>query len=86
MHRSLLKGQLARWYLTDVGLPIVVVSAVVVPGRLLMPDALSLAARAAWMGSTVPLALAAAVLALPAGRAWVTQALAGVTSRQAAAR
>ena len=37
MHSRLLRGEMSRWYISDVGIPLLIILAVVLPSKLLLP-------------------------------------------------
>lgn len=53
MHSRLLRGEMSRWYISDVGIPLLIILAVVLPSKLLLPAGLSLTATAFWIVATV---------------------------------
>jgi O-antigen/teichoic acid export membrane protein len=63
MHTRLLRGEKWRWYLEDVGLPLVAALAVVGIGRWLLPEDAGMLALFAWLAVTSLLALLSATLA-----------------------
>ena len=65
MHRRLLHGELGRWYRDDLGRPIAATLAVVLAGRLLMPDPRSIWLTAGWIATVGLLALVASVALAP---------------------
>ncbi len=73
MHRRLLRGRMWRWYLEDVGKPLVVVLGVVSASRALMPSGPSPGTALAWIAATSVTALVAASLAVPITRAWIAR-------------
>jgi O-antigen/teichoic acid export membrane protein len=75
MHRRLLKGERWRWYVYDVGLPMIVTLAVVVIGRLLIRGQMSLPAMLVYLMIVLALALTSAVLVAPHIRIWVLEKL-----------
>jgi O-antigen/teichoic acid export membrane protein len=52
MHRRLLSGEMSRWYISDVGIPLLIILAVVLPSRWLLPAGISLTATAFWIVTT----------------------------------
>jgi len=52
MHSRFLKGEMWRWYIRDVGEPVLIVLAVMVISRLLFPGALSRSSTLLWLAMT----------------------------------
>lgn len=52
MHRRLLRGEMSRWYVSDVGVPFVIILAVVLPSKWLLPPGITLTATAFWVIAT----------------------------------
>ena len=71
MHRRLLRGGMARWYLVDVGLPVGICLLIGVAARLAMPVGMPAAAILLWILSVLALCFLSVALALPHTRAWV---------------
>lgn len=71
MHRRLLGGEKWRWYVEDVGLPLIAALSVTVTGRLLIESSTPLPRALGGMVVTLLLALAAAGLAAPRIRGWL---------------
>jgi O-antigen/teichoic acid export membrane protein len=71
MHRRLLKGEQWRWYLEDVGLPLIATLSVIGMGRLLIHDQMPLQIALASIAIMLALALASAALAASQIRTWV---------------
>ena len=71
MHRRLLKRELWRWYLEDVGLPLVAAFSVIGIGRLIIHDTLPAHVILVSLIIMFSLALALAALAAPQIRTWV---------------
>jgi O-antigen/teichoic acid export membrane protein len=65
MHRKLLRGELARWYVADLILPAVAVTAIGVPMRLLMPVSWSPLAQFAFLFCAWVMAILGVVLVAP---------------------
>lgn len=65
MHTRLLKGELRRWCLRDLGLPAVVAIAVVLAGRKLMPLSMSNIGLLVYFAAIYSVALGATLLAAP---------------------
>jgi O-antigen/teichoic acid export membrane protein len=65
MHRWLMPGELKRWYLADVGLPLLASIAVAVPARWWLPTQLSQLSMTVWLAAIAALTLAAAAWATP---------------------
>jgi O-antigen/teichoic acid export membrane protein len=78
MHRRLLRGEQGRWYLEDLGLPVAGTLAIVVSGRLLMPDMQSMWMTASWIAAVGLVALCACATLAPQVRAIVSSGLAPV--------
>lgn len=62
MHRRLLKGQMWRWYLSDVGLPLAISTLVGIVARVLLPVNAPLVVVCLWMGIAFSLALTLSML------------------------
>jgi O-antigen/teichoic acid export membrane protein len=71
MHRRLLPDEQWRWYLQDVGLPLVATLGVVVLGRFVVSGAWSRPVLLVSLATTLSVALAAAAFAAPQIRAWL---------------
>jgi O-antigen/teichoic acid export membrane protein len=71
MHRRLLKRELWRWYLEDVGLPLVAAFSVIGIGRLIIHGDLPAPVMLVSLIITFALALGFAALAAPHIRTWV---------------
>jgi O-antigen/teichoic acid export membrane protein len=65
MHGRLLRGQLARWYVDDVGKPLVAALVVAAAGKLLIPQVESVIAQVALLALVSVATLAAAACAVP---------------------
>lgn len=65
MHRRLLRGELGRWYFADLLLPVVAVSVVAIPARLLMPMGLSQIGQLAFLTCVWAAAVASVVMVAP---------------------
>lgn len=65
MHRRLLPGETARWYLVDVGLPALACSTLAMVGRYVMPPALHRGPLLVYIGGLSILALSAAIAVAP---------------------
>jgi O-antigen/teichoic acid export membrane protein len=65
MHRRLLRGELLRWYVDDVGKPLAAALAVAVTGRLLAPHFESPLAQVATLAFISAVTLAAAAMTVP---------------------
>jgi len=52
MHRRLLRGEMSRWYISDVGIPLLINLAIVLPSKWLLPAGISLTATAFWIVGT----------------------------------
>ena len=65
MHRRLLHGEQGRWYRDDLGRPVAGALAVVIVGRLLMPDARSMWLMGGWIAGVGLLALLACAALAP---------------------
>lgn len=59
MHRRLLRGEMSRWYISDVGIPIAIILAVVMSSKWLLPVGISLPATAFWIVATTAAAFLA---------------------------
>lgn len=71
MHRRLLRGEQRSWYRDDLGQPVAGALAVVIVGRLLMPDARSMWMTGSWIAGVGLLALLACAALAPQVRAIV---------------
>lgn len=72
MHKKLLKGELCRWYRTDVGLPLACALCVGLIARLTMPPQTSAYAVLLWLLSISTLTLLVTIFATPFTRSWAT--------------
>jgi O-antigen/teichoic acid export membrane protein len=52
MHNRLLRGEMSRWYISDVGIPLLIILAIVLPSKWLLPEGMSLTATAFWIVTT----------------------------------
>ena len=52
MHGRLLRGEMSRWYISDVGIPLLIILAVVLPSKWLLPSGISLPGTAFWIVAT----------------------------------
>jgi O-antigen/teichoic acid export membrane protein len=52
MHSRLLLGEMSRWYISDVGIPLLIILAIVLPSKWLLPAGISLTATAFWIVTT----------------------------------
>lgn len=68
MHRRLLRGEEARWYLRDVAVPAVAAAVVTVAARAVFPATLGWLPQVVCIGVVLACALGAAALAAPATR------------------
>jgi hypothetical protein len=73
MHTRLLRGELRRWYVRDLGMPIAAAVVVALAGRLLAPAVESRALAAAWVGTVWLAALIACALSSSEVRPLLTQ-------------
>jgi O-antigen/teichoic acid export membrane protein len=73
MHRRLLRGSMGRWYLKDVGLPVVLCLGIGLVARLAMPPGLPPYAGLLWIVSALALSFLCVTLAMPHTREWVRQ-------------
>lgn len=81
MHRRLLSDSMRRWYLTDVGMPVVLCLGIGVIARLAMPSGLPNYAMLLWIMSGFVLSFLCVALAMPHTREWVRQlALSGANA------
>jgi O-antigen/teichoic acid export membrane protein len=71
MHRRVLRGNMARWYSVDVGLPVVLSLGIGFAARMTMPSGLPSYAVLLWIISALALTFLSVALALPHTRAWV---------------
>ncbi|MGZ4846457.1 MAG: oligosaccharide flippase family protein [Halobacteriota archaeon] len=83
MHRFLLKGELRRWYIVDVGFPFL--GALVVAGlaRIFLPISSSLLIMAFELFIVLILSWAAAAFATPAPREWILSSYRSLQQRDA---
>jgi O-antigen/teichoic acid export membrane protein len=65
MHRRLLRGEMARWYVVDVGLPVLACSTVAIVGHYAMPPALQRGLLLVYIGGVSVVALSAAIAVAP---------------------
>lgn len=70
LHRWLFPGELRRWYLNDVGLPLLASVAVALAGRWLLPAHAATLATALWLLLVAAATLLAAAAATPLLRRW----------------
>jgi hypothetical protein len=75
MHRRLLRGETRRWYVQDVGLPLLAALPTIAASRLLMPRLSSPLASLTWLAVTGVAAVAAAAFAMPFTRQWIATAI-----------
>jgi O-antigen/teichoic acid export membrane protein len=52
MHSRLLRGEMSRWYISDVGIPLLIILAIVLPSKWLLPAGISHTATAFWIVAT----------------------------------
>lgn len=71
MHTRLLRGSLKRWYLVDIGGPMITSLSLASISRWLLPQGLTLLGTALWIFLTFLCAFIASVLVMPATRAWL---------------
>lgn len=77
MHRRLLPGHLRRWYLADVGRPIVVAGCAVAVIALALPDAVRQQHAILCLAAAYLAAAGATLAVLPVGRAWAQRRVSG---------
>ncbi len=70
MHSRFLQGSLKRWYLIDVGSPLVVSLVTASLSRQLLPPGLSMLASATWILLTFLVAFFCSIFVMPATREW----------------
>ncbi len=70
MHRRVLKGEMRRWYIEDVGLPLVAALSVAGLARWLLPTTIPAVALLSALAAATVAALLAAGLAASRVRAW----------------
>jgi O-antigen/teichoic acid export membrane protein len=75
MHRRVLRHELARWYLVDVGLPFVIALAVLGAARRALPAGRSAAFDLVWLVTSAAVTLAVSGAALPTTRKWLSRLL-----------
>lgn len=68
MHKWLLKGELKRWYIVDIAMPLLGSLAIALPGRLLFPSQSSTASTLIWLLSVSAGAFLAAAAMTPSLR------------------
>jgi hypothetical protein len=85
MHRRLLPGHLRKWYLTDVGLPVLASSCAAGTLRLALPTAALEQHRVVCVAAAYVAAAAATVFVLPVSRAWAQRRMSGVWTSLAGA-
>ncbi len=73
MHRRLLKGSMARWYLMDVGLPVALCFGIGIAVRLAMPSGLPPYAVLIWIMSGFVLSFLCVAVVMPHTRRWVRE-------------
>jgi O-antigen/teichoic acid export membrane protein len=85
MHRRLLTGHLRRWYLGDIGRPILVSTCAAGVMRLVLPHAVREHHAILCLAAAYLAAAAATLVVLPLGRAWVSRRMAGAPTSSAGA-
>jgi O-antigen/teichoic acid export membrane protein len=75
MHNRLLKRDMWRWYLSDVGTPLLVILGIVFCSSILMPHTESSYLLLTWIFSTALLALLSSTLAVPFTREWFKRSI-----------
>ncbi len=83
MHRRLLRGALGRWYVEDVGMPLLAVLVVAGIGRWLLTEGTGTVVVLATVGGSSLCALVAAALAAPEVRGWILNRIRVVPSKTA---
>jgi len=73
MHRRLLRGSMGRWYMMDVGLPVVLCFGIGLIARFAMPSGLPDYGILLWILSAFALCFLCVALAMPHTREWVRQ-------------
>lgn len=81
MHRRLLTGEERRWQVNDVGLPLLAVSCVVVPARLMFPSAPGSAVTVLLLLVVLAVALISCAFAAAHTRRWMIAALSHLRRR-----
>lgn len=76
MHAQLMKSEKLRWYYQDVGLPVVGVLMVALPGRWLFPEQAPASVKLTWLLLISVLTLAACAWVAPSIRDWLRKTLA----------
>ncbi len=71
MHRRILTSEMTRWYLHDIGAPLLIVAGIVLLSRLMMPVDTSKYIALLWLILTPLIAFIIAIVALPSTRAWI---------------
>ncbi|MCL0034117.1 oligosaccharide flippase family protein [Thermodesulfovibrionales bacterium] len=75
MHSRLLKGEQWRWYLNDVGIPLLASLSTVILWRLFMPDDMSRLAMFIYLAGISITTLFASAVATPVTRQWINHRL-----------
>lgn len=71
MHRRILTSEMKQWYLLDVSSPLLIVAAIVLLSRVMMPIAMSKYIVLLWIILTPSMAFIVAFMAFPSTRAWI---------------
>jgi O-antigen/teichoic acid export membrane protein len=71
MHRRILTSEMKQWYLLDIGAPLLIIVAIVLLSRIMMPIAMSKYIILSWIILTPAMAFIVALMALPSTRAWI---------------
>jgi O-antigen/teichoic acid export membrane protein len=75
MHRRLLRGEMAKWYVEDTGLPLILALAAVLLSRAALPRGISTAGTMIWIGLTLFAAALVVSIQMPSIRVVVRQVL-----------
>ena len=73
MHRRLLRGEMWRWYVIDVGAPLMGALTICVLSRLSMPAGASAPVQVLWIAGTGLFSLIAAAWTTPVAREWISK-------------
>ena len=68
MHQRLLRGEMYRWYVSDVGIPFLLILTVVLPSKWLLPPGASLLGKTLWILATAAAAFLASMFVCVARR------------------
>jgi O-antigen/teichoic acid export membrane protein len=71
MHRRLLSSEMKKWYLHDIGAPLLIIAGIVLLSRVLMPVDVSKYITLLWLILTPLIAFIITTVSLPSTRAWI---------------